>query len=113
MKIHEALSKSNKIRRSCWYHTLQLDYELGIVFDVDGEVRRGITQGDLQANDWEPILKKKVVYQALFRSTYGSYFVCSRLYPSTEKVEKNFGTGNTFIKLLTDRPIEVEATDEK
>lgn len=58
MKLHEALSKSNKVKRKLWMEWSYFDYTTGVVHAIDGNDTR-LYIGDYQADDWEPILEKK------------------------------------------------------
>ena len=72
------------------------------------------TVEELLATDWEPIIEKKkktvVTYQAVFeRALRSGYFVHDVLFDS-EVSAKTYDS--RFIKLLTDRPIDIEVDDE-
>lgn len=108
MKLHEALSKSNKVKRKLWMGWSYFDYTTGVVHIAEGDDTRLYT-GDYQADDWEPILEKKKMYQALFKYSCRIH-VSSELYKDEKEAQESLK--KQFVKLLTDRPIEVEATDE-
>ena len=105
MKLHEALNKSNKVKRKLWMGWSYFDYTTGVVRTAEGSNTRLYT-GDYQADDWEPILEKKKMYQALLRYENGSYYITPFLYPDEAAAKEVYN--NFFVKLLTDRPIEVE-----
>lgn len=73
---------------------------------------------DAIADDWEPIIEKKkktvVMYQAVFGEIVrGRMYISERLFFGEEDAEeycKSF-INSKLIKLLTDRPIEVEVTE--
>ncbi len=109
MKLHEALSKSNKVKRKLWMEWSYFDYTTGVVHAIDGNDTR-LYKGDYQADDWEPILEKKKMYQALFKYSCRIH-VSSELYENEKEAKESLE--KQFVKLLTDRPIEVEATDDK
>lgn len=119
MKLHEALSKSNKVRRSCWYRGLYFDYELGeFIFDGIKDERMRMHSYEFQADDWEPIFEKKTVkkklYQALFYNKNNEkYFIPDSLFESPEQAKKYAVTylGIKLVRFLVENLIEVEVED--
>ena len=107
MKLHEALSKSNKVRRKEWPLSEYFDFNIG-----DRKNSRGdssiILSYDIIADDWEPIFEKKKMYQALLRYENGACYITPFLYADEAAAKEVYN--NFFVKLLTDRPIEVEET---
>jgi hypothetical protein len=105
MKLHEALSKSNKVRRKEWLLSEYFNLDNGYRINSRGD-EYIILPPDIKADDWEPILEKKKMYQALLRYENGSYYITPFLYPDEAAAKEVYN--NFFVKLLTDRPIEVE-----
>lgn len=108
MKLHEALSKSNKVRRHYWATGVYFDYSSGLVYTKTHEGSY-MCPADYIGNDWEPILEKKVVYQAVIKTNSNRYFISNSLYCDENAARKDYPS--FFVKLLTDRPIEVEVED--
>jgi hypothetical protein len=108
MTILEALKLSKNIKRSWWDHPL----------DYSGANEYGLPGADIEATDWEPVIEKKtktvVMYQAVFGGQIRSNIIISdRLFYSEQDAQSyalSFIAGK-FIKLLTDRPIEVEVEE--
>lgn len=103
MNIVEALKLSNSVINQ----KLRRHIEITNMKDTR---HINLTTEEIFSNDWEPILEKKKMYQALLRYENGSYYITPFLYPDEAAAKEVYN--NFFVKLLTDRPIEVEATDE-
>lgn len=108
MKLHEALSKSTKVRRSCWLKELYFDYTCGEVLNHNKSVGPSISNAEYQADDWEPIFEKKKMYQALLRYEDGACYITPFLYADETSAKEVYN--KFFVKLLIDRPVEVEET---
>ncbi len=102
MTLSEALNLSRVIKRT----------SSGLEIDTDQDMYAGtITIREALATDWEPVIEKKkkivVMYQAVFRYNYSeSLGIPDILFANEFQARDHNKSG--FIKLLTDRPIEVE-----
>jgi hypothetical protein len=107
MILNEALKLSKRIKRDA------CDWELDL---TDKHlIAETIAVCHAIANDWEPIIEKKkktvVMYQALFVDTNNRHYIRDYLYKDESHAIKHSGDAKEFIKLLTDRPIEVEVEE--
>jgi hypothetical protein len=110
MTLKELIEKHGlpvKVRHDGWtrgFITLLVKSEQSVIADtVDGE-----KIWPLKSPDWhlytEPA-HKKVYYQAVAQTVSGAKVVAPNLFTDAESAEDFLGT--EFVKLLTDRPIEV------
>ena len=109
MKLHEALRKSNKVRRKEWLLSEYFDFNIGYRKNSRGDSSI-ILSYDIIADDWEPIFEKKKMYQAVIKTNSNRYFISNSLYCDEKEARKDYPS--LFVKLLTDRPIEVEVDNE-
>lgn len=106
MNIIEASKLSDKIRRKSWASPDVVDLS---------DRRFIIVSADAVADDWEPVIEVKketvLMYQAMVRSTImeGRYMVSDFLF--TDEDDAKSICGEDFIKLLNDRPFEVEVDE--
>jgi hypothetical protein len=103
MTILEALKISNKIKyvkNGYILHFINGGHE---IVSLNPEILMG---------DWEPVIEKKtktvVMYQVLCRDISGYFYIPETLYRTDSEIKNGLPE---FIKLLTDRPIEVEVCE--
>jgi hypothetical protein len=107
MTLAEALKQSKIVARTSCNWTLDMT--------GSNELELKVYISDAIATDWEPIIEKKkkivVVYQSVCRSeTTGELLISDYLF-ETEEEAKDYD-GSEFVKLLTDRPIPIEVSDD-
>jgi hypothetical protein len=102
----DELKLSRKVKR-CWWHS---------TYDYTGSKEYAMPVDDIEAIDWEPVIEKKkktvLMYQAVFRYNYSEALVIPDILIAN-KFQARDNNKNGFIKLLTDRPIEIEVEDDQ
>lgn len=103
MTILEALKISNKIKRSYWASYIIFKEHNIFTERNDPYI---MSASNIIATDWEPVIEKKKLYQALFKRKDGLYYESAAFYldESSAKSELIY---DEFIKLLPHTEIEV------